>query len=599
METLIERWLATPSKNLFNLSMKKSVLGACEASAPSGTNSSSSSSSSSTATGPTASPSSRQLFLCLPSGAQKYMLLYDAESATARERVRDLVDLEHNESLKDLIGDLAGEEVMEIVNSLLESTVDEAAMDIAPPPPPAILMHKIFEQRAKNSRVPFNRRILNDMAGIMKAIEVDGETSFSLDCSQNGLSTKLKFSDGIHSVYDESSFSLDEHDGLLAVLHFNQPGAEKHAKLLAKDLERVGLSGIQISLAFPEGYPFSPPKVRLVKPRLRSNTGYVINGGLCMQLLDAAGWSPAITLVGVLLSIYAMLLSGYARLEIPDEGQSVEDYLQAKRSDKRKRDAHWAEKQKRLFDEALMHFRARKALDVKAAGGEGFSKSTHCPRCFMSTAASTSWSFAAAPSSSSSSSIEALKAKTAAALAVAQDNNVLVPAVPLVPAAHEPAAPPAPAAAPEPKCPKCHVLYCCEGCRKTDQALHELVCSYDSQLLAHVLATAGSVEASLAAAAAAADVAVPKARAGGGPAGEVVAIESFAKKQQERMAREAEAMLAAPVKDKDKGKDSSAQLEDMIKKCVGGYTASEAANAADHIVRVHQKDGWQGRKMDS
>jgi hypothetical protein len=127
---------------------------------------------------------------------------------------------------------LAGEEVMEIVNSLLESSEDDAAMDLsspAPPPPPAVLTHTMLEQRAKNSRVPFNRRILNDIAGIMKAIEVDGETSFSLDCSQNGLSTKLNFDAGIHTVYDESSFSLNEHDGLMAVLHFNLPGAEKHA----------------------------------------------------------------------------------------------------------------------------------------------------------------------------------------------------------------------------------------------------------------------------------------------------------------------------------------------------------------------------------
>jgi hypothetical protein len=117
--------------------------------------------------------------------------------------------------------------------------------------------------------------------------------------------------------------------------------------------------------------------------------------------------------------------------------------------------------------------------------------------------------------------------------------------------------------------------------------------------MAHVLAAAGSVEASLAAAAAAADVVAPKARLGGGPPGEVVAIESFAKKQQERMSREAEALLAAPLNFKDKGKDASTQLEDMIKKCMEGYTAGEAANAADHIVRIHQKDGWQGHKMDS
>jgi ubiquitin-protein ligase len=54
---------------------------------------------------------------------------------------------------------------------------------------------------------------------------------------------------------------------------------------LAKDMLVLGVDNIELSMSFPEQYPFEPPFVRVVKPRFKRQTGFVMNGALCMELL--------------------------------------------------------------------------------------------------------------------------------------------------------------------------------------------------------------------------------------------------------------------------------------------------------------------------
>lgn len=54
---------------------------------------------------------------------------------------------------------------------------------------------------------------------------------------------------------------------------------------LAKDMKVLGISNIEIEMNFPEHYPFEPPFVRVVRPRFKRQTGFVMNGALCMELL--------------------------------------------------------------------------------------------------------------------------------------------------------------------------------------------------------------------------------------------------------------------------------------------------------------------------
>jgi ubiquitin-protein ligase len=54
---------------------------------------------------------------------------------------------------------------------------------------------------------------------------------------------------------------------------------------LAKDMLVLGLKNIELEMSFPDQYPFEPPFVRVVKPRFKRQTGFVMNGAICMELL--------------------------------------------------------------------------------------------------------------------------------------------------------------------------------------------------------------------------------------------------------------------------------------------------------------------------
>lgn len=54
---------------------------------------------------------------------------------------------------------------------------------------------------------------------------------------------------------------------------------------LAKDMKVLGLKNIELEMSFPDQYPFEPPFVRVTRPRFKKQTGFVMNGALCMELL--------------------------------------------------------------------------------------------------------------------------------------------------------------------------------------------------------------------------------------------------------------------------------------------------------------------------
>ena len=54
---------------------------------------------------------------------------------------------------------------------------------------------------------------------------------------------------------------------------------------LAQDMKVLNVPYIELEMNFPDQYPFEPPFVRVSKPRFRRQTGFVMNGALCMELL--------------------------------------------------------------------------------------------------------------------------------------------------------------------------------------------------------------------------------------------------------------------------------------------------------------------------
>ena len=495
-----------------------------------------------------------------------YLLLFEGcTGSTKRLRVRDLIDLASKESLQDLIVDLAPAEVMEIVNSLLESVTEEesAASSSSTAPslfPAGIQGWQVLEQRAKSSRLPFNRRILNDFSGVLKSIEQAKEDCYSFDLTT--FTECLSFSNGLAYTFNEGEFALPV-TGVEFCLGFNQKNADRDARLLQKDLERLGLPGIDIAISFPENYPFSPPRVRVVRPRIRENTGYVIEGSICMQLLDAAGWSPAYTLSGVLLSVHAMLLSGRARLAIPEAGQSAEAYLAEGRNEKRKRAALSNEKWLLQAQEALARFRARKTKEIK------FAETTFCSGCAAAVkcaGAGDAVAGAGAASASASASASAAVAKETAAPTGST------------------------------KCARCLAPYCSSACSEADQN-HRYTCGFDKRLSHHTLPDNPDAAPAAVVAMDTSSTSLPP------PVPELPAVAqaraqahllSFCDVQGQLLVSQYNAAL-------DGGSGGSVgpqlSLEDLHRECIKGYTSQEAQRASEHIQRVHKSDGWKGAKL--
>lgn len=84
---------------------------------------------------------------------------------------------------------------------------------------------------------------------------------------------------------------------------------------LAKDMLVVGIDHIELEMKFPEQYPFEPPFVRVVKPRFKRQTGFVMNGALCMELLTKDGWNPINDIESVIVSVRSLLVVGDGRLQ--------------------------------------------------------------------------------------------------------------------------------------------------------------------------------------------------------------------------------------------------------------------------------------------
>ncbi|KFB41741.1 AGAP008575-PA-like protein [Anopheles sinensis] len=96
---------------------------------------------------------------------------------------------------------------------------------------------------------------------------------------------------------------------------------EWHARLyridpdspLAEDLVELNIPYILLHLVFPENFPFAPPFMRVVEPRIEK--GFVMEGGaICMELLTPRGWASAYTVEAILMQFAASLVKGQGRV---------------------------------------------------------------------------------------------------------------------------------------------------------------------------------------------------------------------------------------------------------------------------------------------
>ncbi|KAL7918659.1 hypothetical protein ACQKWADRAFT_235544 [Trichoderma austrokoningii] len=102
---------------------------------------------------------------------------------------------------------------------------------------------------------------------------------------------------------------------------------------LAKDMEKAGCTSIVLEFRFGASFPFSPPFVRVVRPRFlpfaRGGGGHVtVGGAICSEILTNSGWSAVMTIEKVLLQIRLGLteLDPPARLQIKNGTSKAQDY---------------------------------------------------------------------------------------------------------------------------------------------------------------------------------------------------------------------------------------------------------------------------------
>lgn len=91
---------------------------------------------------------------------------------------------------------------------------------------------------------------------------------------------------------------------------------------LGNDMKELGIGYILLHLVFPENFPFSPPFMRVISPRIEK--GFVMEGGaICMELLTPRGWASAYTVEAVIMQFAASVVKGQGRIQRKTKGQKV------------------------------------------------------------------------------------------------------------------------------------------------------------------------------------------------------------------------------------------------------------------------------------
>ena len=97
------------------------------------------------------------------------------------------------------------------------------------------------------------------------------------------------------------------------------PAASAVASSSSSWAEEAPPACVECEMTFPQDYPFSPPSVRVVRPRFKRSTGYVIGGALCMELLTPQGWNATFSIEALLEQMRAHVAHGKAALDLPAE----------------------------------------------------------------------------------------------------------------------------------------------------------------------------------------------------------------------------------------------------------------------------------------
>lgn len=109
-------------------------------------------------------------------------------------------------------------------------------------------------------------------------------------------------------------------------LHKIDPESE-----LAADMRELDIPYILLHVVFPENFPFAPPFMRVISPRIEK--GFVMEGGaICMELLTPRGWASAYTIEAVITQFAASIVKGQVKYPFRPSSRSFARSRVSKRS---------------------------------------------------------------------------------------------------------------------------------------------------------------------------------------------------------------------------------------------------------------------------
>ncbi|XP_014249712.1 ubiquitin-conjugating enzyme E2Q-like protein 1 isoform X2 [Cimex lectularius] len=111
---------------------------------------------------------------------------------------------------------------------------------------------------------------------------------------------------------DSPIFTVELINDNLYDWHVRLYGIDEESELAA-DMREFGIKCISLQLTFPENFPFVPPFMRVVTPRIEK--GFVMEGGaICMELLTPRGWASAYTVEAIVMQFAASIVKGQGRI---------------------------------------------------------------------------------------------------------------------------------------------------------------------------------------------------------------------------------------------------------------------------------------------
>lgn len=110
----------------------------------------------------------------------------------------------------------------------------------------------------------------------------------------------------------------DESNGYHWLAEFGAPSGTKfHKQLEAYAVANRRKPVVELEMLFDAEYPFSPPFVRVLRPRFSPRTGHVTSGGsICIELLTRSGWRPSYSIEALLVQLVALICSDEAHAEL-------------------------------------------------------------------------------------------------------------------------------------------------------------------------------------------------------------------------------------------------------------------------------------------